>query len=257
MSLDAQTKDRAFRERPLRAVRQGTAVRERPLRAARLVQPVPVQKIPVTRPAEPTKPEAHHDLSSRAWGAVGTAMSMVAVVIGTLAVVVAAASHFSPPGQYTVFGRPVLSVLSGSMSPAIRTGDLAVDDPVNASQAAHLHVGQIITFRTAPGSHTTLTHRIHAINSSAGVLTYRTKGDANNAQDGPLVAPSQIVGVYRTKVPYGGYLLNSLHKPITLGLLIASPILWLLSSWLFAIAREDEDEDHLPALAGEQGVAIA
>lgn len=96
----------------------------------------------------------------RLWDGLGTFFTLVAVIIATLAVVVAVMSHFSPAGKYNVFGHPVLSVLSGSMSPTIKTGDLVYDNPVTLAEAAHLRVGQIITFRASAGK--TFTHRIHA-----------------------------------------------------------------------------------------------
>jgi signal peptidase len=176
-------------------------------------------------------------------------MALLAVTIGSLAVVVAVASHLAPPGQYTVFGHPVLTALSGSMAPTLRTGDLAYDDPLRAGQAAHLKAGQVITFRATPGGRQIVTHRIHAVVTVQGNLAYQTKGDANPTPDATPVLPSQVVGLYRGRVPYGGYLLNALHQPFSLILLLAAPCLWLLSGWLFGLAREAEncDPDRAPA----------
>jgi hypothetical protein len=55
-------------------------------------------------------------------------------------------------------------------------------------------------------------------------------------------------------LPYGGYLLHALHRPIALVLLLASPLLWLLSGVFKAMAQELDAEDHGPALAGEREV---
>jgi signal peptidase len=168
-------------------------------------------------------------------------MAVLAVSVGSLAVVLAVASHLGPPGQYTVFGHPVLIVLSGSMTPAIRTGDLVYDDRVSLSQANHLEAGQVITFRPSAGQQT-ITHRIHAVVPMDGTIAYQTKGDANLTPDASPVAPSQVVGLYRGKIPYGGFLLNSLHRPFSLMLLLAAPCLWLLSGWLFALGRQAEED---------------
>jgi signal peptidase len=165
-------------------------------------------------------------------------MAVVAVVIGTLAVVLALASHFGAEGKYTVFGHPVLIVVSGSMSPTIRTGDLIYDDRVSAGEAAHLRAGQIITFHPTPGSSETFTHRIRAVVRVHGQVEYQTRGDANPTPDVSPVPASQVIGVYQGKVPYGGYVLNSLHKPVTLALVLLSPVLWFLSNFFFQMARE-------------------
>jgi len=168
---------------------------------------------------------------------IGTAISVVVVMIGCVGIVVAIATHFAPEGEYTVFGHPMLVVLSGSMSPTVRTGDLVIDNPVSAGEAAQLKAGQIISFRSAPGAKV-ITHRIAQVTSTSGAVAYVTKGDANNAADKTQVAPPQIVGVYNTKISNGGYILNALHQPLTLSLLLASPALWFLSGMFFEWAKE-------------------
>jgi signal peptidase len=170
-------------------------------------------------------------------------------MVATLAVVIAIASHLSRPGQYTVFGHPVLTVMSGSMSPTIRTGDLVYDDTLGPVATDHLRAGEIITFRETPGSYQTITHRIHAVLRTDGSVAYQTKGDRNLAPDRVLVAPGQVVGLYRGRLPYGGYVLNSLHHPRSLALLLAAPFLWVLSGWFFGLARETERSDGEPSIA--------
>jgi signal peptidase len=177
------------------------------------------------------------------WQTVETVMAVVAVVIGTVAVVLAVASHFGAEGKYTVFGHPMLIVVSGSMSPTIRTGDLIYEDAVSKADASHLELGQIITVHSPPGSSETFTHRIHAVVRVHGQLEYQTKGDANPTPDVSLVPPGQVIGLYRGKVPYGGYVLNSLHKPVTLALILLSPVLWFLSNFFFQMAREADGEE--------------
>jgi signal peptidase len=171
-------------------------------------------------------------------------MAFLAVTLGSLVLVVAVASHLAPPGQYTVFGHPVLTVLSGSMAPTLRTGDLAYDDRLKPEQATRLKAGEIITFRTTPGGEQTFTHRIHGVLTFHGAVAYQTKGDANSTTDATPVLPSQVVGLYLGRIPYGGYLLNALHQPVALVLLLAAPCLWLVSGWLFTLARETEKGDR-------------
>lgn len=195
---------------------------------------------PEQSPAETICDAPGRSVLGRIWSWAGTVLTCFAVLVGAGAIVVAVASHLSPPGEYTVFGHPVMSVLSGSMTPTIRTGDLVIDDPLTRTQAAHLHVGQIISFRQGTD---VFTHRIHAIEHVDGSIAYQTKGDANNAPDVPLVVPGQIVGVYTAKVPMGGYVLYALHRPVTIALLLAAPALWLLSSWLYGMAKEAERDD--------------
>lgn len=182
----------------------------------------------------------------RMYDVVTSVMTVLVAVLGVLALIVALMTRLSAKQEYTVFGHPVMTVLSGSMSPAVRTGDLIWDKQIQSTaQASSLHVGQIISFRDPSNASMVLTHRIHAVNSTDGQVTgYVTKGDANNAPDAVAVPPSNVLGIYGGKIPRGGYVLNALHKPQVLGLLIASPLLWLLSGWLFAYGRRPEEVDQ-------------
>jgi signal peptidase len=154
-----------------------------------------------------------------------------------VAIFLASSLRHTSTGQTTIFGRPVYSVASGSMTPTFDTGDLIVDKAISTTAAEHLHKGQIITFTSTPttanGSSLVITHRIYAVVTGpvvAGVKTvsYRTKGDANNAPDQGLIAPSAILGVYQQRVPFGGYVLSTLHQPITFVILIMIPVLYLV-----------------------------
>ncbi len=146
-----------------------------------------------------------------------------------------------------VFGHPVMTVLSGSMTPVIRTGDLIVEDPVTPAEAEHLHVGQVISVRFAPRSQSVITHRIVAVQVRHGVVSYITKGDANNAADFTPRPASDVIGVFRFAIPRGGYVLADLHRPIVLGLLLTAPLLWLLAGPLIRFGRRpDEPESGGP-----------
>jgi signal peptidase len=192
---------------------------------------------PVLAPADKTERSAwkvYFDMLS-------TVVTVLVVMVAAVTIVIAIATRFSRYGQYTVFGHPVMTVLSGSMTPVIRTGDLVVDDPVNAVEAAHLRVGQIISVRDQPGSATIITHRIIAVRDGNGAVSYITKGDRNNSADLVSRPSSDVIGLFRYAVPRGGYFLNALHRPLVLGLLLASPVLWFIAGPLFQLAREMDD----------------
>ncbi|MGB9482991.1 MAG: hypothetical protein WCB86_03745, partial [Candidatus Dormiibacterota bacterium] len=78
-----------------------------------------------------------------------------------------------------------------------------------------------------------ITHRIYAVVTGrsltgAPTVEYRTKGDANNAPDVGLVSPSAILGLYQgERIAYGGYVLNTLHQPITFVVLIMFVVLYV------------------------------
>jgi hypothetical protein len=56
-----------------------------------------------------------------------------------------------------------------------------------------------------------------------------------------------VLGTFAYAIPRGGYLLNSMHRPMVLGLLLISPILWFIAGPLFKAARKmDEQEGREP-----------
>ena len=81
-----------------------------------------------------------------------------------------------------VFDYKVLSVLSGSMEPAIRTGDVIIVEPLRPEH--EIREGDVITFRAADAPDMLITHRVIGIVSVNGEpAAYVTKGDANEAPD--------------------------------------------------------------------------
>jgi signal peptidase I len=164
-------------------------------------------------------------------------VALVAVVFAAFVVVLAIGTRLSASQDFTVFGHPALVVLSGSMTPTFATGDLIVDNPVTPAEAEHLHTGQVVTFLEAPGSQSSITHRIVKVERRRDQTYYVTKGDANDAADSPARPASLVVGTYAWRIPRGGYLLDNLHKPLVLGLLLAAPFLLLVADSLRRRAR--------------------
>lgn len=74
----------------------------------------------------------------------------------------------------------VLTVLSGSMSPAVPEGSLIIEKPVSF---ASIHAGNIITFESPVQPNVLITHRVEKVLSSGQHLEIRTKGDANRQPD--------------------------------------------------------------------------
>ena len=192
----------------------------------------------------PAKPApARRSGWQKAGDVLGTLVAVAIVMVASVVLVVAIATRFSKDQQYTAFGHPILVVISGSMSPAIDTGDLIFDNGVSGAAANRLHKGQIITFADAPGSKTIITHRIVKVVRQNGNVFYRTKGDANNAPDATLRPASTVIGTYAGRIPRGGYFLANLHKPIVLLLFLLAPILWFVAEPLRRWARVEDDKD--------------
>ena len=104
------------------------------------------------------------------------------------------------------------TMLSASMSPYIRPGDIAVD---TVQPLSKLRTGQIITFHIPTGDHRVVSHRVIALTRTAGgEVDVRTKGDANTAPDQwtAHLSGGQVWRV-RTVIPRLGHLIGLLRGP--------------------------------------------
>jgi len=110
----------------------------------------------------------------------------------------------------SVFGYKPFIVLSGSMETKIHVGDLIITKEIDPET---LQVGDIIAFRDA--ENTVTTHRIIDIVEKDGVTYFITKGDNNNSQDQNLVEYDDVEGLYVTRIPGIGTMLNEIAKPTT------------------------------------------
>lgn len=187
--------------------------------------------------------------AGRALRATRRVLVGLVILVALAAVALAVLLRPDSEGIDTILGHPVFSVASGSMTPAIDTGDLIVDAHVSASQVSDLRPGQIISFRESASiaGAPIITHRIVARVAGAGQtpVLYRTKGDANNAPDLSLVAPSQIVGIYQLRIPLGAYVISTLHQPLTFVVLVMIPVVYLAEEeirrrWMLLGAKDAE-----------------
>lgn len=103
-----------------------------------------------------------------------------------------------------------LVVISGSMEPAIMTGDLLVAVPVPTSE---LQVGDVASIR---GVHSDrlVTHRVVSVEHlGRGEWEVRMKGDANESPDGGAYVVGETVWQPAAQITGGGKLLTTLTRP--------------------------------------------
>ena len=124
-------------------------------------------------------------------------------------------------------GLQVFTVLSGSMEPTYHTGSLIYVKKVDATK---LSEGTVITFML--DEDTIATHRIVGVvpdEQDPSVIRYRTKGDANENEDGGLVHYKNVVGTPVFTIPKLGYLANYIqHPPGTYVAISAGALILLL-----------------------------
>ncbi|MFE6234929.1 signal peptidase I [Cellulosimicrobium sp. NPDC057862] len=138
----------------------------------------------------------------RAWSVVvGTVMAVLLALVAAVVVLPA------------LLGAAPLTVLTGSMEPALSPGDVVVVRPVDP---ADVHVGDVVTFQPVSDDPSLVTHRVVGVTQGAeGVAGLTTRGDANDAADDPIV-PDQVQGRVAYSVPLVGHLTNASWGPTVL-----------------------------------------
>ncbi|ROR73357.1 signal peptidase I [Bogoriella caseilytica] len=122
----------------------------------------------------------------------------------TIALVVALATIVVPK----LMGAMPYTVLTGSMSPAMEPGALAIVAPTEAQE---IRIGDVVTYQPRPNDPAVVTHRVIGINVSATGTTFTTQGDANTRTDPHPVVPEQIRGTVAYAVPWMGHVNSSLN----------------------------------------------
>lgn len=136
-------------------------------------------------------------------------------------------------------GKALVEVISGSMEPTIKVGDMIIID----TEAQDFKEKDIITFKDEAGSF--VTHRIMEVKEEGFV----TKGDNNDSLDRDLVREENIVGRYCFKIAGLGIFISALKNPITFVIImLIGVILCFLSSTDKDGKPVDVDDDYLEFL---------
>lgn len=127
-------------------------------------------------------------------------------------------------------GLQVFNVLSGSMEPNYSVGSLIYVDEVDPFK---LQQGDVITFML--NEDTVATHRIVEVvpdDEDPSVVRFKTKGDANESEDGSLVHYKNVIGTPVFKIPKLGYVANFIQNPPGMYIAISAGAILLLLVFL-------------------------
>jgi len=121
-------------------------------------------------------------------------------------------------------GMRSFTVMSGSMEPAIHTGDVVIDRKIRPLDA---RPGDVVTFSDPDGGKRLITHRVRSLHVRGSEVQVVTKGDANNTVERWNVSAGGRIGRVELRVPKLGYPLVYAHSRFGLIGLVALPALLL------------------------------
>jgi signal peptidase len=177
------------------------------------------------RPAVPRRPFA--PLRAVAYAALGLAIGIALAVTAPLA-----------------FGYKSFTVLSGSMEPAIGTGDVIVVKRISPLDA---RVGDVVSFRDPENASRILSHRVVRIRAAGNLVFVVTKGDANTGVEQWQVPEEGTIGRVEYRIPKLGYVTNRVGSRFGRLAFLVLPALLLAISELLKIWRP---EPRKPGSAG-------
>ena len=137
---------------------------------------------------------------------------------------------------FTFDARP-LTVLSGSMEPALDTGDVVVVQRIGPLDA---RPGDIVTFRDPEQPGRLVTHRVRALRVQADQVRFVTRGDANNVSERWQVSARGEISRVLYRIPNLGHALMLLRSSGVFALMFAVALAVLLVLELTAVWRSDE-----------------
>ncbi|HEX5740766.1 MAG TPA: signal peptidase I, partial [Pilimelia sp.] len=132
----------------------------------------------------------------RAWNAGVTGLTFLRRLALALAIGMVAWS-LAP----VAFGWQTAVVVTGSMHPAVRVGDVVATAPVRSADVSRLPAGSVLLMDDPAKPGTLLLHRLVKVRSDGTLVT---KGDANRSRDSTPVPPQNVRGIARLRVPAVG-----------------------------------------------------
>lgn len=116
------------------------------------------------------------------------------------------------------FGGQSYSVLSGSMSPVVNTGDMVTVIPIKGKD---MKTGDIVAFSDPEGTGKLFQHRVQSLKRTGvngTTISVVTKGDANTATEKWMTTQNAKVGKVILVVPKAGFIFGNLTggKPVSI-----------------------------------------
>ena len=157
---------------------------------------------------------------------IGSVLCLILLPILIINITLIAKSYIHADEVPSVGGKFPMIVLTDSMYPEIESGDLIICNTAGAEEIAE---GDVISFFDPMGNGTSVvTHRVLEIVNEDGKISFRTKGDNNNAEDQVLVPADSLIGIYQTRIPKVGHVAMFMQTTTGLIVCVVLPIVLLV-----------------------------
>ena len=157
---------------------------------------------------------------------VGTVLCIILIPILMINITLIAKSYINKDEVPSIGGTFPLIVLTDSMYPDIKSGDLII---CNTAEAEDVKVNDVISFFDPAGNGTSIvTHRVIEIVEEDGEILFRTRGDNNNTEDKELVPAENLVGVYKMRIAGAGHIAMFMQSTAGLIICVVLPIILLV-----------------------------
>ncbi|MBS4171683.1 signal peptidase I [Bacillus sp. FJAT-49736] len=153
---------------------------------------------------------------------MGNIIITLLIILSISALISIVQSKKDPGRTPSILGYKVMNVLSGSMEPSLKPGDVIVVKPIDPGK---VKVNDVISYKNSRNHF--VTHRVIEIVNKDEKRFFQTKGDANNIKDEGLVSSEQLGGSLLFHIPKVGYLANFLTSSLGYIVLITIPLLIL------------------------------
>ena len=193
------------------------------------------------------------DKKQKVLNIVGIALCVILIpilIMNCVLIVKGLVNEKEVPG---LFGRTPLIVLTDSMYPEIKSGDIIICKDISPED---VKVGDVISFFDPADKNgvAVVTHRvIEIITDDDGELYFRTKGDNNNADDKIAVPAENLVGLW-TETRFAGLGHVALFMQSTWGLVVCIflPLALFVGYEIFRRRKQDtKQQSDMDALMAE------
>lgn len=188
------------------------------------------------------KPKEETSASHKVFTIIGIILCVILIPVLLINIILIIKSYTNAEEVPKIGGYAPLIVLSPSMEPGIKTGDLIFVKQIDPRE---VKVRDVIAFFDPDGNGSSiLTHRVTEVFEENGKLYFRTQGDANTAGDRLPVSGNKLVGIYTDfRIPGAGSV--AMFMQTTAGLIVCVVVpLVLLVGWDIIRRRRYEQRNR-------------